>query len=535
MGSVRSLSGSRVTPPQQEPPHRRLTRKEFTMSKFLSQCNSCDKLFPADLTECPKCGNFVDISPASVDQRDWCFDIETFPNCFTCTWIHIETGLEVIHEISDRRNDWEAFTNFVHGLGRAGARGVGFNNLGFDYPVIHWIVSQPGCDVGAIYAYAMSIIRSNDKFGVTIWDNDQIFKQLDLYKICHFDNKARSTSLKALEIVMRSRNVVDLPFPVGTMLNDAQKDVLIDYNRHDVKETIKFYVRCLDQIAFREELTERYQRNFLNHNDTKIGKDYFIMELEKTGVECFTRGPTGRQPRQSPCDSILLGDVIFPYIKFERPEFQRVLDFFRTTTITQTKGVFADLSAMVDGVEYKFGTGGLHSAIDNSCWHSNEEYVIILEDVTSYYPSMAIKNRIYPEHLTEKFCDIYESMFIERRRAKREGQDSIQAMLKLALNGTYGDSNNKYSPFYSPFFCMQITVNGQLMLCMLVEQLLKIPGLVMCQSNTDGIVAYCPRKYEPEFDRICDEWQKLTMLELEKEIATSFFQRDVNNYICVTE
>jgi len=52
-------------------------------------------------------------------------------------------------------------------------------------------------------------------------------------------------------------------------------------------------------------------------------------------------------------------------------------------------------------------------------------------------------------------------------------------MLKLALNGTFGDSNNIYSVFYDPQFTMAITVNGQLMLCMLAERLMTIPGLAL--------------------------------------------------------
>jgi hypothetical protein len=509
--------------------------------RLLSRCepiNGCGKTYPADLDKCLHCGTPEAFSVAApVDSRDWIFDIETFPNVFSAIFLHAATGLSQTFEISDRRDDTQPLIEFMLGLGRSGARGVGFNNLGFDYPVLHYIVANPHGGVGAIYAKAMSLIKSHDgdKFGMMIWDKDRVFEQLDLFKICHFDNMARSTSLKSLEIVMRSRNVIDLPFPVGTYLTDEQKDVLITYNMHDVKETAKFYVRCLDQIKFREQLTEKHSRNFMNHNDTKIGKDYFIMELESAGIECFVRGPNGKQPRQTVRPTINLADVIFPYVKFERPEFQRILDFFNSTSITQTKGTFADLSTTLDGVEYKFGTGGIHSAINNQSWKSNDEYMLVLEDVTSYYPSMAIKNRLFPEHLTEKFCDIYEGMFLERRRAKRAGEESVQAMLKLALNGTYGDSNNVYSPFYDPKFTMAITVNGQLLLCMLVEQLVKIPGLVMCQTNTDGIVAYFPRVYEQHFDNVCKWWEGVTNLGLEKTVAKSLHQRDVNNYLCVAE
>jgi hypothetical protein len=148
-----------------------------------------------------------------------------------------------------------------------------------------------------------------------VWDRDQIFPQLDLLLLNHFDNKARMTSLKALEVAMKSPNVKDLPFPVGMVLNDAQKDELITYNIHDVRETTKFMMRCLSAIQFREELCQTHGRNFMNHNDTKIGKDYFVMELEKNGIQCFNRDTNGRKldPRQTPRESICFADVIFQF------------------------------------------------------------------------------------------------------------------------------------------------------------------------------------------------------------------------------
>lgn len=503
------------------------------MSHALSKCDDiagCGTTYPSDLSKCPKCGLMSSMSsPAPLDPRDWIFDIETYPNCFTATWVHAATGLTIVHEISDRRNDWSACVEFMYNLGRSGARGVGFNNLYFDYPVLHWLASNPGCDARAIYDKAMSIIKGGDRWGSQVWDNDQIFPQLDLFKICHFDNKARSTSLKALEIVMRSRNVIDLPFPVGTVLTSDQIDVLLRYNLHDVRETLKFYVRCLDQIHFREQLTERYNRNFMNHNDTKIGKDYFVMELEKAGVQCFDRGPQGRVPRQTVRHRIALGDVVFPYVRFERPEFQRVLDFFRSTTITETKGVFEGLNAVVDGFQFDFGTGGIHGSIPSQVVRSDDEYVVIDVDVASYYPNLAIANRLYPEHLSEKFCDIYKSVYDQRASYAKGTAEN--AMLKLALNGVYGDSNNVYSPFYDPAYTMAITINGQLLLCMLAERLIALNGVTMVQANTDGLTVRAPRVQHEAVRDVCKWWEQLTGLQLEEAIYSRMMIRDVNNYI----
>lgn len=504
---------------------------------FLSICDGvtgCGKTFPTDIGDCPHCNEpSWACSAAPVNPRDYGYDFETYPNCFTARFIHIATGSEWKFEISTRRNDLPELTQFVLQLKACNARGVGYNNVGFDYPVLHFIILQQPNDPRAIYDHAMKLIKGSkdEKWALQVWESDRLFEQLDLYKIKHFDNVARVTSLKALEIAMRMDNVEDLPFEVGTVLTHEQMDELHRYNRHDVIATIYFYVRCIPEIEFRETLTERYNRNFMNHNDTKIGKDYFIMELENKGVQCFDKTSKGRVPRQTIRPSINLGDVIFPYVKLEHPEFRRIHEHLASKTITETKGSIKDLTCIVEGIKYKFGTGGLHASDDGKIFRACDEYAIEMRDVTSYYPSMAIVNKLFPEHLGEQFPVIYGDMFDQRRSYPKGTPEN--AMLKLALNGTYGDSNNVYSPFYDPAFTMAITLNGQLLLCMLVEQLIKTPGLRMINVNTDGVGFIYPRKYRAHVDAVCGWWQRKTALGLETEEYSLFCQRDCNNYIGV--
>lgn len=514
--------------------------------RFLSECEdmTCGKTYPADLAKCPHCGADAAFSkPAPLDPRDWIYDIETYPNIFTALFIHAATGLEMMFEISDRRDDRQALVEFMLNLGHSGARGVGYNNQGFDYPVLHWVANNY-CNVTQIYDKSQSIIKSDGKFGTVVWDNEQLFPQLDLYKIHHFDNRAKSQSLKGLEIAMRSRNVVDLPYPPGTYLDDSQKDVLIKYNRHDVKETGKFSVRSLAEIHLRESLSQKYGINMLNFSNTKIGGTILVTQMEQAGIECYTRDTVGRKvPRQTIRDRVRFADVIFPYVRFERPEFNVILDLFRSREITaaeveegekatlKTKGVFKDLVASVDGFDFVFGVGGIHGSIESQIVYSDDEYQIVDADVTSFYPRMAIVNNMFPAHLGVAYCHIYNSIFEQRAEFKKGTPEN--AALKEALNASYGNSNNKYSPLYDPAYTMQTTVNGQLMLCMLAEQLMKIPGLTMIQANTDGLTYRCPRQYLEHTDAVCKWWMSVTKLELEYANYSRMIIRDVNNYIAV--
>lgn len=461
-------------------------------------------------------------------------DIENYPNVFLFGAIHALTETPYIFEISHRRDDRQAFYLFTEYLREHRAEEVGYNNLGYDYPVQHSILNNIMYITNAdIYKKGDSIINAGDenRFAHVVWEKDWIVPQLDLYKIHHFDNQAKRTSLKTLEFNMRMENIEDLPFTPGTYLTDSQIDTLRQYLIHDLKATLMFYKHSKKLIDFRRELSAKYGRNFMNHNDTKIGKDYFIMELEKSGVQCFE--PGSRKPRQTHRLSIALNSVIFPYVRFEQPEFNRVLNWLRQQVITETKGVFTDLSADINGFSFDFGTGGIHGSIESQTIRSTENYVIVDLDVASFYPNLAISNELYPAHLGKQFCTIYKNVY-DMRSSYPKGTPE-NAMLKLALNGVYGDSNNVYSPFYDPAYTMAITINGQLLLCMLAEELLKIPGLSMIQANTDGLTVYVPRVFTGQVEQVRHAWEKLTRLQLEEAIYDVMFIRDVNNYIAVYE
>ena len=465
-------------------------------------------------------------------MNDFVYDLETFPNVFTMAVEHTEAPLRWYFEISPWRNDSRAIVEFCQALAERGARMVGFNNVGFDYPVLHTLLRMGSADADTLYRKAQAIIGTqgdDDRWLHQVKPTDCVVPQVDLFKIHHFDNRARATSLKALEFNMRADSIQDLPFPVGTVLTQEQAAVLRRYNQHDVAQTKAFHHHSLDMIAFRSELTRTYGRDFTNHNDTKIGKDYFVMELEKAGVACYEFGPDGRTPRQTPRPVIALRDAILPWIAFQHPEFTRVLNWLKAQTITETKGVFNDLSANIDGFTFVFGLGGIHGSLESTVVESDDENVIVDLDVTSYYPNLAITNGFHPAHLGREFVSIYKHLFEQRKQYPKKSAQS--AMLKLALNGVYGDSNNKFSVFYDPLFTMSITLNGQLLLCLLAERLLGVDGLQLVQVNTDGVTVRVPRREIEALDMVCEGWCQLTGLNLERVRYRRMFLRDVNNYI----
>jgi hypothetical protein len=566
----------------------------------------------------------------------WVCDVETFKDCFTLVAANESKKKMYVFEISSRKDDSQRLRKFLGQLYKNKETLVGFNFVGFDYPVIVHFLENKGITCTELHEFANDIIAAqnseDDKFKYQVPKNKQWIRCVDLYLINHFNNKARATSLKMIEFNMRSEMIEDLPYNPTDDLTEDQIQKIVEYNKHDVLETLKFYKECLGAVKFRDVLSEQLGMDVTNFDDTKIGKQFFINELEKNDPEACYKNVGGRKiKRQTKRDSIDLSETILPYIKFKRPEFKAVKEWVAKQVITETKGVFTDieehelgelakyahmetkskklktketkdrdlykqvrkrireedldeseveqledsiygvpdqdeidellelhpkgwvertrlksgktsfnfnwriapnLNTVVDGFVWDFGVGGVHGATAGKSYVKDESQRIMSWDVTSYYPNLSIRNRIYPEHLGEMFCDVYEELFERRKKYPKGTPQNLS--LKLSLNASYGASNDKYSVMFDPKFTMKITLAGQLSLAMLGEWLVEgCETLNIIMVNTDGLEFTVHPDEVEKSTQICQEWEKATKLQLEGEEYDKLFIANVNNYVGV--
>lgn len=467
------------------------------------------------------------------------WDIETFPNIFTLAMECLNSDTAAVWEISEYRDDRHELRQWMNWLAETQTPMVGFNSEGFDYPVLHLLWTNPQSTYADLYAKSQAIIGGDDRFGHTIWPRDRFAPQIDLYKLHHMDNRAKSTSLKALQFNMRSASVVESAVPFGTHVSAADVEAdLIPYNKHDVSETKRFAQYSMGAIDFRVGLVPQFGVECLSWNDTKIGEK--MLEQRLGDDVCYDWSSGRKSRRQTPRHRIALRDIIFPSVQFQNPEFQRVHRFMMDQVLTpddlsdpdgpiRTKGVFTDLHADVGGIRFEFGTGGVHASVENKRFQADAQWAIRDIDVAALYPSIAIVNGLAPAHLGQAFVAEYARIPAERKQHAKGTY--MNAALKLAANGAYGKSNSVYSFLYDPQFTMQITINGQLMLCMLAEALIAVPTVSLIQCNTDGITYMIRREYLEQAKHVERQWQDLTRLVLEDAEYSRMWIANVSGYV----
>lgn len=454
-----------------------------------------------------------------MEKRVWIFDLETL-DVFTATYLDRdsdETRVFVIdNELDDKELMFEFLDNEVAGL-------VGFNSINFDAQILEYMYRNPDCTAGDIRRYAQIITSDNDRMNdIPEWRLRH--KHLDLYRIHHFDNKNKRTGLKWCEFSMDLENIEDMPSD-GEGENWLQ--MILSYNLNDVIATKELYKRTISMIELRKQLTKMYGINLINASDSKIGSELTLkLYCQKTGknIKDVRSMRTYRK-------SIKIGDIIFPYVKFNSDIFNLVLNHFKNLEIKDTKSG-SEFSVNYKDFQFDYGSGGIHGSISNSIVESDREYVIIDADVSSLYPSIAIVNGLYPRHLGREFVDIYnQEIVVPRLIAKKEGNKVLADGFKLAANSVYGKSNDVYSWLYDPQYTMATTINGQLLLTMLAEMLMEIDDSKLIQINTDGLTMKIHRDDLNQYYEICEKWMKITKLELEYVEYSKMIIFDVNNYL----
>lgn len=517
------------------------------------------------------------------------YDIESYPNFFSCAYYATGKDKYGYVEISPRQNDFSKFISILHTLHKNEWVMCGFNNYDFDWTVTNWIWDNAdklkklsgeaiALKINEFVEYWFNVLQK-DRFAFfefrkknKLFPNSLKLPQLDLFKIHRLD--AAKIGLKVVQFNMQFPSIQVLPHKPGTYLTFDQMEDIKTYNiNNDVAGTKMFYDKSSDQINFRVAMKDLLGKNFMTASDVKIAEEWFKKELETRyseqgdTFEPYQYDEDGERKviQTTYPDGFYMDDVIFDCISFKTPVFNSILNWFKQQLILDTEGVFRDLDkdrvrdllpfaskSSIDksggmkkleliyaGIPFVFGLGGIHASVESTYVNSDDDYVLLDVDVKSMYPSIIAATwevngkyfKVCPRHIGEIFCEIVE--YVRDIRFKTPKSDPKNLMYKLILNAfTFGKLNEPASFVYDPKTAMTITINGQLMLCMLAESIFENTNDVsIIQANTDGLTLKVKKEELDKVVSIYKAWEVKTGLILEEARYKFMAISNVNNYI----
>lgn len=326
--------------------------------------------------------------------------------------------------------------------------------------------------------------------------------------------------------------------------NDFERYVLpkyvepmLYYNKNDVFLCCEMVRQKPDEVKLRYSITNAFGVNVLSSARANIA--------DKLTVK-FYSNMSGLSPKQfikerTERTKLSFKKIIFPHIKFKTPELQKMLSEMMQVTITRTNKDAFSKEIEFYGTKYTLATGGIHSQDPPRICRSDDKFVYLHHDYTSYYPSIMISYNIAPKHLDRAtFVKMVDYLKQTRVKCKHTPDSEGHVMegvpnkigaeaLKIVINSIYGKLGSELFFLYDRFAQMQVTINGQLMTMTLIEEL-ELNGIHVISANTDGIVIKLPRDKFNVYKEITDRWNETNKMGADYEEYQMIASRDVNNY-----
>ena len=448
----------------------------------------------------------------------WVFDTEVLPNRTLFCAKNIDTG-EWVDIWRHEPGSVEKLTRFVQ---QPDTTLVGFNSKYFDNIIVaafclgrsEMEIKRIGDDVitNRVQPWA-----AMNKFGL----RDVILDDIDLIEVA-----PSFVGLKAYGARMHMPKLQDMPIAHDEMITPEQEPMLLEYCHNDVETTEELLNQLEKELLLRVEMSRRYGVDMRSKSDSQMAEQAYItsMKLRRKDNE------VPKTITYTPPD----------FIKFMDANLQGLLDRVakHTFNMNQSTGhvilpeFLGGQTVKFGSGEYQLGVGGIHSVHDKQVCYIAGDDVICDIDAASFYPSIILECGFVPAGLGEPFVAEYRKIYERRLDAKRSGDKTTDATLKISLNGTFGKLASKYSVLYSPDLMLAVTLTGQFTLLMLIEWL-EHAGATTLSANTDGIAIRHSRQDEELVQKVVQKFSEVSRFVFEFTPYRVLAMKDVNNYIAV--
>lgn len=492
------------------------------------------------------------------------YDIEVFNGMFLFCSLDIETGESVSFELSRRTNQLDAMIDFIKN--KKDYYFCGFNNINYDAQVIQYIITSRHRweeltdeeTLRRIKEFSNEAIDSQDyNEWLPFKESSLSFRQIDLMRIHHFDNKNRRTPLKWVAFSMDSEDIEELPFPhYKQEFTDEEFEKVISYCWKDINVTAKFYkwtrgesnnsiYKNKDKIQDRLDIIEEFNlpEEAISFSDVKIGD-----EINKRSY-CEIAQVTEEELKQlrrsrGPTKTLTFGKCIPEYIQFKTKELSLFLERIRKIKIKIKEEGKQFFDIHLNDTHYVIAKGGIHTKDDSRIVLRSKDEFLTDADVTSQHPSTIVKRKLYPLHLGPNWLISYDRTLVRRETYKELGKTDVKKLglsntFKLALNGGgFGKTLEETSWQYAPEVGFGCTIGNQFEILMLCE-MFEIHGIKVISANTDGVLALYNKDLRQTYFNVCKEWEIIVgntnRGKLEFAEYDALYQESNGHYIAVSE
>lgn len=296
-----------------------------------------------------------------LDKIVQVYDIEIFPNVFSCTVKNSETGEVAVFEVSTRTNTKWTMRELVGLFKDPKFMFCGYNNHHYDDPIINFIIlnvdTMPDdyrrvCST--LFKLSQTIITSETSDSWKKWKYAHEFASIDLLTML-FSQKLR-VGLKEMQVTMQYKNVQEYSGKFDEYLPTSEIDEMLKYNLNDVDSTLELLNRCKKDIDLRIGIQKEFGVDVLSMDGMTIGTEILKTKyLEKTRKRWYEI-----KDLRSPCEIIDLNDVIFPFIQFGTPVLQQLLTEMKQQKVSPGRKGY-EKHFLLDNVEVTVGVGGIHT------------------------------------------------------------------------------------------------------------------------------------------------------------------------------
>lgn len=383
-------------------------------------------------------------------------------------------------------------------------------------------------------------------------------KDIHLYKK---GNHYKDMSLEQINTLVNKWDRYILDEWIPDMMHYNENDVFI------VCEIIRLYI---DEIRLRYNISKSYKVDVLDSSRSNIADKLFV----KFYSEFSGLTPKQWRGKQTIRTAMSFKKIIFPFINFKTEPLKEMLNEIKQIVIyslgknglkdiaykypkfkylkTNTNAGWFEIK--INNLTYTIATGGLHSkdsprelkskieminpSTGEISWDNltDNSYIYVHWDIASFYPSIMDVYNIAPAHLNEKIFVKLIHWIKETRISAKHSKDEIidgiprellALALKIVINSIYGKMGFEKSDICDRLAVLKVTINGQLMIMMLCEEL-ELNGIEVISANTDGIVVKLYKKDKEKFDEIANNWKALTKLDADSEEYMQYICRDID-------